>query len=306
MKKGQVMTVNGIVNAEQLGVVYSHEHLIVQPQHSSDQYLAYTLKDERVSAKEAKLFSQCGGKTIVEMTPIYYGRDVRAYQRIAYEAGIYVVCCTGFHKELFMPPWFREKTQYQLYQLILEEIQRGIGGTSIRPGVLKIGTSFCEITNQEAKAIEVAARVQRDTGIPISTHCDQGTMGMEQLDFLERLGVSPDNVMLCHIDCRHDIQYAKELCKRGATICIDHVGRSLEDKDQFCVEMIRELAEAGFADRVVLAGDMGKTDYLISYGGKPGFPYILTELKDTLLKYIAEADFWAMLIGNPQKFLGSH
>lgn len=105
----------------------------------SDQYLAYTLKDERASAKEAKLFSQCGGKTIIEMTPIYYGRDVRAYQRIAREAGIHVVCCTGFHKELFMPPWFREKTQYQL---ILEEIQQGIDGTSIRPGALTATEAF--------------------------------------------------------------------------------------------------------------------------------------------------------------------
>lgn len=38
-----------------------------------------------------------------------------------------------------MPPWFREKTQYQL---ILEEIQQGIDGTSIRPGALTATEAF--------------------------------------------------------------------------------------------------------------------------------------------------------------------
>lgn len=67
--------------------------------------------------------------------------------------------------------------------------------------------------------------------------------------------------------------------QRGAKICIDHVGRSLSDHDAFCVQLITELIEAGFVDHVVLSGDMGKTDYLLSYGGTPGFGYILTELK---------------------------
>ncbi len=90
------------------------------------------------------------------------------------------------------------------------------------------------------------------------------------------------DVLLGHIDSKHDIDYAKELCKRGAKICIDHVGRSLSDHDAFCVQLITELIEAGFVDHVVLSGDMGKTDNLLSYGGTPGFGYILTELKKNL------------------------
>lgn len=303
MGNKQVMTVDGLVDADKLGITYAHEHLIVQPQISEEIYIPYTLKNQKASTEEAKLFSKAGGKTIVEMTPIYYGRDVQAYREIAYEAGIHVVCCTGFHKELFMPPWFKSKTLQELYGFVLNEIENGIDGTSIRPGVIKIGTSFHTITKQEARAIEIAARLHKDTGIPISTHCEKGTAGMKQLDLFEQLGVSPEEVLLCHIDSKHDIHYAKALCARGATICIDHVGRNLDDKDEFCVRMITELVEAGFANRVVLAGDMGKIDYLPSYGGKPGLTYILTELKDTLMKYISEQDFWQMLIENPQRFL---
>ena len=303
MGKSQVMTVSGFVDAEQLGTVYAHEHLIVQPQISEDQYILYTLKDEKASFKEAESFANAGGKTIVEMTPIYYGRDVWAYQRIAKEAGIYVVCCTGFHKELFMPPWFKEKKLSELYDLVVDEINNGMDGTLIQPGVIKMGTSFETITKQEEKSIEIVAKIHRDTGIPISTHCDKGTMGIEQLDMLEHYGVFPEEVLLGHIDSKHDIDYAKELCKRGATICIDHVGRCLSDKDAFCVRMITDLVEDGFADHVVLSGDMGKMDYLLAYGGTPGLKYILTDLKNTLLKHISEEDFWKMLIKNPQRFL---
>ena len=158
------------------------------------------------------------------MTPINYGRDVLAYQRIAKKTGIYVICCTGFHKELFMPSWFKEKKSSQIYDEVLNEIENGIDKTSIRPGVIKMGTSFENITDQERRAVEIVARLHQDTGIMISTHCDKGTMWIEQLDLLEHYGVSAKDVLLGHIDSKHDIDYAKELCKRGAKICIDHVG----------------------------------------------------------------------------------
>lgn len=306
MEAKQVMTVAGLVNIDQLGTVYSHEHLIVQPQIPDKKYIPYTLNDEKASTQEAKLFANAGGKTIIEMTPINYGRDVLAYQRIAKKAGIHVICCTGFHKELFMPDWFQDKKTSEIYDFVFNEIENGIDGTLVRPGVIKLGTSFEMITEQEKRSIEIAAKLHQDTGIMISTHCDKGSMGIEQLELLESYGVEAKNVLLGHIDSRHDIDYAKELCKRGATICIDHVGRSLEDHDAFCVEMITQLIEDGFADQVVLSGDMGKTDYLLAYGGAPGLEYILTELKSELVQYISEEDFWKMLIKNPQRFLSGN
>ena len=75
MRGKQIMTVTGPVNANLLGTVYSHEHLIVQPQIPDEKYIAYTLSDENASAKEVKLFANAGGKTIVEMTPMNCGKN---------------------------------------------------------------------------------------------------------------------------------------------------------------------------------------------------------------------------------------
>ena len=110
-------------------------------------------------------------------------KSSQAYQRIAEKTGIYVICCTGFHKELFMPSWFKEKKSSQIYDEVLNEIENGIDKTSIRPGVIKMGTSFENITDQERRAVEIVARLHQDTGIMISTHCDKGTMGIEPVSY---------------------------------------------------------------------------------------------------------------------------
>ena len=141
MRGKQIMTVTGPVNANLLGTVYSHEHLIVQPQIPDEKYIAYTLSDENASAKEVQLFANAGGKTIVEMTPINYGRDVLAYQRIAEKTGIYVICCTGFHKELFMPSWFKEKKSSQIYDEVLNEVVSKMK-TLGKPFVIVLNTAY--------------------------------------------------------------------------------------------------------------------------------------------------------------------
>lgn len=295
------MTVTGPLDGKDLGVTYVHEHLMVRPQREEPAYRAYTLQDEDASAAETAAFLRAGGRTLVEMTPLHYGRDPAAYRRIARKTGAQILCCTGFHKELFLPPWFDEKSDLQLYDLLMQEVCEGLDGTGVRPGVLKLGTSLEQITPRELRALQAAARVHLDTGIPLSTHCDKGTMGMEQLAALERCGVDPGHVLLCHIDSRRDTEYAKALCRAGATICIDHVGRELQDGDAFRVQMITDLVEAGCTGRLTLAGDMGKIDYLPAYGGRPGFAYILTTLYDALLPRIGRQALHTILVDNPRR-----
>ena len=200
MIRNTAVTVCGPLNVNKLGVTYVHEHLMVKPQLPDEYYIPYTLDDEAASTEETRSFSAAGGETLVEMTPINYGRNVKAYQRIAQATGVHVICCTGFHKQLFMPPWFDDKTDGELYDILMNEVTNGLDDTEIHPGVIKLGTSFEEVTAAEKRSIEAVARVHRDTGIPISTHCDKGTMGMDQLRLLEKHGVDPKNVLLCHID----------------------------------------------------------------------------------------------------------
>lgn len=299
MKWNQAMTADGPVSGTVLGSTYVHEHLMVKPQSDDPKYIPYTLQDEQASGKEATAFAKAGGNTLVEMTPIYYGRNAAACRRIAHKAGIQVICCTGFHKQEFMPPWFEERTDGQLYDMLMDEVQNGLDGTGIRPGVIKLGTSLNTITPQEKRSIQAVARVHLDTGIPISTHCDKGTMGMEQIRLLEKMGVDPARVLLCHIDIPMNTEYALSLCRTGATICFDHVGRVPEEGDPMRVKIIMDILDAGYGKNLTLSGDMGKKGYLPAYGGKPGLTYILGSLKEQLMHFISEEEWEQMMVRNP-------
>lgn len=301
MNWNKAMTVNGAVEGAKLGNTYVHEHLIVQPQSDDPKYIPYTLKDESASTREAVSFAQAGGGTLVEMTPIHFGRDPEACRRIAQAAGVHVICCTGFHKEEFLPPWFAEKTEGQLYDRLMEEVEYGLDGTGIRPGVIKLGTSLNTITPNELRSICTVARVHLDMGIPISTHCDKGTMGLEQIRLLEQLGVDPARVLLCHIDIPKNVDYVKQLCRTGANVCFDHVGRELADVDAFRVNMICQLLDAGFGRQVTLSGDMGKKEYLPAYGGKPGFCYVLQPLRKALEARVSPQEIQQMLVDTPRR-----
>jgi phosphotriesterase-related protein len=70
------------------------------------------------------------------------------------------------------------------------------------------------------------------------------------------------------------------------------------------IECLRKVVEAGFAERVVFAGDSGRRSYLKSYGGGPGYAYILEQFIPRLRnESFAEDDIQAFLTGNPRRLL---
>ncbi len=298
------MTVKGKKRADELGITYAHEHLLVKPNSPDPKYEDYTLDDLGKSSAEAAAFRAAGGQTLVEMTMINYGRDAEGLQNISRETKADIICTTGFHKDEFIPDWFDEKSDGVIGSLLEQEIAEGIDGTDIQPGVIKCGTSLQTMTAREKRAFSIVAAVQREMDIPVSTHTEKGTMGIEQADLLLKAGVAPGRILLCHIDSRQDTEYAAEILRRGVFVCFDHVGRELADHDALRVKMFAELFSAGFGNQLMVAGDMGKKSYFRSYGGKPGLSYILQGLVPELKKAIGEDGVRKLLIENPQRFFG--
>lgn len=297
-----INTVLGPVGADELGVTYIHEHLYVKPS-ELPVWQDYTLDNIDNSVEEAKLFKAVGGSTIVDMTPLNYGRNTEVLRDIARRAGINIICVTGFHKQEFMPPWFFEMDDAAVATVIRGEIEDGIGWSQARPGAIKVGTSLGEITAAERRAIKLCGVLARDCGLPVITHCDKGTMGLEQLETLASVDVDMSRVCLSHVDLTKDVEYLRRLCDRGAYLSFDHVGRELDTHDAERVSMLGKLVSSGYGDRICLAGDMGKRDYFRSYGGAPGLDYILTKLRGSLLNVMEEEDFDRMLVDNPRRLL---
>ena len=120
-----IMTVNGVVKKEDLGITTPHEHALIDisiqyfgdrtpgsvgwdakvaPQYY-DALMAncYELRDNLLlddhdlAIKEISLFTKAGGKTFVDVTIDGIGRDVKFLKRLADETGMNVVTCCGYY-----------------------------------------------------------------------------------------------------------------------------------------------------------------------------------------------------------------
>jgi len=295
-------TVRGFIENDSLGTTFIHEHLYVVP-NDLPKYEDYTLDDIDRSIAEVISFKNAGGNTIVDLTPVNYGRNPLVLKKIAEAADINVMFVTGFHKEEFQPKWMEKLSNEALYDFLLHEITEGVTSAKLLPAAMKIGTSFNHITESEKRVIRIAGKVQHETGIPMITHCDKGTMGLEQLELLKENGADLTHVCLSHVDLTQDINYIEKICQTGASISFDHIGRELETKDSKKISMLKQLVEEGFEDQICLAGDMGRKKYLRAYNGKPGLDYILTEFRERVLEAIPERSYKKMIQDNPRRIL---
>ena len=296
-----ISSVNGELFYKDLGYILMHEHLIVKPQIHEEKYYAYTLDCVDNAISDIKDIMEYGCKSILDMTPINYGRDINKLRELSKQTGANILCCTGFHKEIFLPEYVKTITVDGLVDVLLNEVRYGIDNTSIKPAVLKCGSSFKEITNLESKCIQAVAKTHLLTGLKISTHCDKGTMGIEQLNILVKNGVRPQDIILGHIDCSEDEKYIFDLLDLNVNIEIDHIGRTLHH-DKWVIELLKKVQHRNQLTQIFLSQDMGKKDYLHSYQGKPGLSYIFDDFKKMFLTSFSEDVFSQILNKNPASF----
>ena len=76
---------------------------------------------------------------------------------------------------------------------------RGIEGTGIRAGIIKVATSD-PITQHEELMLRASASTHLRTGVPITTHTPaQSRIGEEQVRILREEGVEPHNIYVGHM-----------------------------------------------------------------------------------------------------------
>jgi phosphotriesterase-related protein len=276
-----VHTVLGEIAPEELGVTYAHEHLLTHPaphlleRMGGDDLVLDSLED---SAAEMRLFAQAGGSAIVEVSCTEYGRDGDGLAELSRRTGVHVVAATGHIMEGY---WrgvldLSDVTEAQLAAMMLRELTEGMDDApDVRAGVMKVGTSKDAVHPDELKVLRAAAAVQRETGAPITTHTTAGELGLEQVRILEAAGADLAHVVIGHQDRRLDWEDHLAIVRAGANLGYDCISKEYYEPDRRRVEFVQRLVEEGYGDRIVLSGDIARRSYLTSYGGGPGFTYIL-------------------------------
>ncbi|NMB13411.1 MAG: phosphotriesterase-related protein [Firmicutes bacterium] len=300
-----IQTIKGAIPPDRLGFTYPHEHLICfPPRVAMREDPDYQLPSIDKAIEELRYFYAAGGRTLVEGTALDYGRDVEAMRTIAEQTPVNIVFCTGFNKGRFYSNNIIKAKEDELADLMIRELTEGVGTSGLKPGYIKCGSWYNVITLEEEKVTKAAAKAHLETGAPIWVHTEAGTMGLEQLDILEEAGVDLSKVCIGHLDRNPDLWYHRQIAKRGAYVGYDGPGKAKYYPDSVRIELIKGLIAAGFEDKLLISGDMGRQSYLTAYQGGPGFEYIIKKFIPRMLdEGISQTYIDMIWVENPARWL---
>ncbi len=330
-----VRTVTGELGSDQLGCTLPHEHFAndlraaVAPAGPGREFLAgarvsaelawllredpYACRDNCVLddtdtvVSDLAAFIDAGGRSVIDLTPPGIGRDPTTLREIAERSGVNVVMGSGWYLQRFHPDHLGRANVRQLATELLADLQRTDGP---RPGVIgEIGVSP-DFTTDERTALRAACVAQREAAVPMFVHLPGWLRrGHEVLDIvLEEQGVTPDAVVLCHMDpSGGDPAYQRAIAERGVWLEFDMIGMPFRFPGEGqapapaqTATAVRALIDAGHAGRLLLSHDVFLKAMLTLHGGN-GFGYVPALFAERLRESgVAGSTVRGLLIDNPR------
>ena len=277
-----IQTVNGRINADEVTGADSHTHLIA---YATPELLEkdpdLLLDSVDALSEDLETFKSLGGNLIAEMTTIDYCSDVTRLKEVSDRYGIHIIASAGFNKgaynRRFLEHYSMDVIEHRLYEDCMNGIANGI-----KPGILKIGTSLNEITPWEEKGLRAVARVHLKTGLPISTHTQNGTMGLEQMKLFQEEGVPMDHVIMCHLDQCEDFSVHEEILSTGVFLSYDSVAKPKYKTRERAIEFIMKCVRSGFREQLLVGNDFARRSCYRGYGGTIGYESLFRDFKEEL------------------------
>ena len=342
--KGCAQTVLGAVDVNELGITMMHEHLLVDmrlnyedPEDPEELALArapvslenlswvslnctksrdnMVLSDPELAIREAALFKQAGGKTLVDVTNIGLGRDPTKLRYIAEKTGLHIVMGCGYYHALLHPPGMDEKSEDDILEEIVDDIAQGVDGTGIRAGIIgEIGCNW-PLRANEAKVLRASARAQIATGAPISIHPGGHVDStFEIIDVLKAAGADIERVIMGHMErnvWNHDQML--RLAELGCYLQYDWFGETRPRFPHGIVEVpsdgerirrISFLISEGFGEKVLVSQDVCFKSRLASFGGG-GYAHIAKYVQVWMREMqLGEKNIENLLVNNPRRIMG--
>ena len=249
-----IHTVLGEINANDIGTVLSHEHVVcvshaMKIGFGDNWFSTSEVIDTAVQAlQQAK--TECGVDTIIDGTPLNLGRDVPMLQEISRRSGVNIILSTGLYytEDYFL----RAKTPEFLSQFFIDECVNGIANTGIKPEFLKCATNDNGVTPLNRKSLETMAIVQRETDLPLFAHNHHATKTpYEQIKVFEKQRVNLEKVIIGHCSDSNDIHYLEDFLRQGCYLGFDRIHANCFD----IAKTICTLIERGWEDKLLFSHD---------------------------------------------------
>ena len=307
-----IRTVLGDIAPEDLGVTYSHEHLISSPPAwKAEEDPDLVIKDPQKALEELASFCNLGGQSLFEASAYDYGRDVRALKALSEQSGVKIIACAGFNKGMWFESMIHDWSVERIRDHIVKEVSAGIDGTDIRGGCIKFGTGYNHISETEENVIRGAARAHRITGAPLHGHTEAGTMGLEQLEILKEEGVQLEHVAITHLSRNPDPWYLRRIAESGCFLCFDGLSKVKYHPESVRISAIIRLCQLGYEKQILVGGDLARKSDLYAYTRGPGLRFILGKwiprFREELLESgfapsRADAVIHQLLVDNPKRY----
>ncbi len=278
----KLVTTLGPKRSDELGMILPHEHVFVDLRTWDTPGYAQAETDDvvRLMAPELTRAQASGITAIVECSTVGVGRRADIERAVSEAAGLPLVIPTGIYREPWVPDWAHEASEGELAEWMLGELQGEIEGSGVQAGWIKLSAGDDDLTACEAKILRAAATAARETNAAIGSHTIRGRVVRDQLDIVESMGLAPERFIWIHTQADADFEIHLEMGRRGAWLEYDTIGNPDIEDDEYYIERIERLLDAGLGEQLLLSHDRGWYDPALPGGGEPK-PY--TYLPDQFL-----------------------
>ncbi len=303
MAAEKIHTVLGEIEPAALGRTLMHEHIFCDFYRVTGR-LNELLNDEALAVAELELLRQAGGGALVEATTPDLGRNAQALRRVSQQTGLHIIMGCGWYRQPFYPPEIDQLPTDQLADILIAELSEGLAGTDIRAGIIgEIGINLDYASAQEERVLRAAARAQKATGAPLTTHASMYPVGLAQLDILRDEGVDMSRVIIGHCDTYLEQAYHLAILEAGAYVQFDTVGRQHMNPYARRAEAFVELLRLGWGEQLLLSSDRCFRSDLRAFGGV-GYAHVITSFFDMLrAEGVDDATLDTITIENPRRVL---
>ena len=320
-RRGGIPTFRGDMDASELGVTLIHEHVFVRDP-ELERNMPGLEWDEAAAVDRAvrglARLHALGVQTVVDLTVLGLGRDVRLVQAVAELVPVNIIAATGFYTADSLPPYFAFRGPGQLVdgpeplvELFVRDIEEGIGGTLIRAAMIKVMSEEAGMTPGVERVMAAAAIAHQQTGAPITTHSVPSLRnGLHQQAYLTERGVSPARMVVGHSGDTDDLAYLRAIMDNGSTIGMDRFGMEFVLSDSRRIDTVAELVHLGYADRMVLSHDAAFYSHVTPPSWRAGhaphwdMEHLSRRILPALLERgVTQADLDLMLVTNPRQIL---
>jgi 5-phospho-D-xylono-1,4-lactonase len=308
-----VITVQGPVPYESLGITDAHNHLWIDPVLGSDPGNPVLNQFDLIIAELVEFCSK-GGETMLDCQPQGCGRDGNKLMALSKTSSVNLVACTGFHRKKYYPQthWLWGAASHKICDFFCSELEHGLLETLESPVPVRAG--FIKIALESAWAdcpmgcLEAAASAAFKTKALVEIHTEKGALAEKACVYFMDLGLSPDQLVFCHMDKRPDAGLHKELAKLGILLEYDTFYRPKYNPAANLWPLIDLMAVDGCSDRIALATDFAEAALYHCIGGGPGLASLPGEIQAQLImKGIPETARKQMLGGNiARRLAGIH